>query len=402
MIPKTSYSDCTQNSPDLPEGSPRPTLWRRTSRLLGYLIFALLGSNGCGLPEPEPTSSTSQKITTSTSIMLGAYSGNQGWMMSQITDLESWQGRKNAVINLFTTWENNNTLMNNLFGIQLPNIWKNDNVPLITWDPSIGTSTPTNITAQIASGKYDRYINRWGDQLKLWLSGPDGIYGNADDRRAYLRLAHEMNGNWYPWGTQSATSAQDFISMWRRVVGILRSKQLDFRHIQWTFCANATDVGGIPVESYFPGDAYVDWVAIDGYNWGYSATWSHWQTPMEIFDAMRLRLRGISQRPLSITEIGSTTLNATGTDINGKSLFLQQVFSHATQNGFNQLVWFNEDKEQDWAVFGGRLGDTSITLGTNTYLAYDAYKTSQAALQWVSPAADNPRILTDAEFAGGL
>ena len=29
--------------------------------------------------------------------------------------------------------------------------------------------------------------------------GADGALGTADDRRAYMRWGHEMNGGWYPW-----------------------------------------------------------------------------------------------------------------------------------------------------------------------------------------------------------
>ena len=40
----------------------------------------------------------------------------------------------------------------------------------------------------ISNGTFDAYINAFSNRLKQWLAGPDGIYGNDDDRRAYLRL----------------------------------------------------------------------------------------------------------------------------------------------------------------------------------------------------------------------
>ncbi len=42
---------------------------------------------------------------------------------------------------------------------------------------------------------YDTYINQFGDRLKTWLAGNDGIFGNNDDRRAYLRLGMKSQRN---------------------------------------------------------------------------------------------------------------------------------------------------------------------------------------------------------------
>src|SRR5215212_8160490 len=96
------------------------------------------------------------------SVLLGVYYGNQGWNMTQVQDMESWQGKKHAVVNLFTNWCNDTALMNNLFTQQLPNIWNNQNVPMITWKPTVGNSsgcseitTPDDVEVQAANGAYD-------------------------------------------------------------------------------------------------------------------------------------------------------------------------------------------------------------------------------------------------------
>ncbi len=67
--------------------------------------------------------------------LLGVYYGNQGWKMDQVRDLERWQGKKHAVLNMFTNWCNRTKTLDNLFKQQLLNIWNNGNVPLITWEP---------------------------------------------------------------------------------------------------------------------------------------------------------------------------------------------------------------------------------------------------------------------------
>jgi hypothetical protein len=79
--------------------------------------------------------------------------------------------------------------MNNLFNIQLNNIWNNGSIPLITWElfQCGGVSQP-GIIKLVNTSLYDTYINQFGDHLETWLAGNDGIIGNNDDRRAYLRL----------------------------------------------------------------------------------------------------------------------------------------------------------------------------------------------------------------------
>lgn len=333
--------------------------------------------------------------------LLGIYYGNQGWKMEQVQAMESWQGKKHAVVNLFTDWTNTSKVMNNLFGQQLPNIWNNGNVPMVTWEPFTAAQTPNDVEVRIAAGQYDAYINTWAGKLKVFLSGPNGIYGDADDRRAYLRLGHEMNGNWYPWSPAvGGNSAADYVAMWRRVVGKFDALGLDATHLQWVWCVNADDVGGFTAESFYPGDAYVDWVAIDGYNWGASQTWSSWETPAQAYDDMKSRVRAISGKPLALTEFASTSATVTGVNVSAKSAWITDVFNYAALNQIKMLCWFNTDKETDWAAFGGANGDGQFKFGRTTYRTYAAYKAGVAASSVTASSPGNPRLITDAQFAG--
>src|SRR5689334_9640437 len=75
--------------------------------------------------------------------LLGVYYGNQGWKMEQVQAMESWQGKRHTVVNMFTNWCNQTKTMNNLFGQQLVNIWNNKNVPMVTWEPFLCNSAST-------------------------------------------------------------------------------------------------------------------------------------------------------------------------------------------------------------------------------------------------------------------
>ena len=106
--------------------------------------------------------------------------------MHEVDYLSSWTGKRPTVIVLFTDWCNGS--MYDLFNNQLNNIWNNNSIPLITWEPfGCGGASQPGIMKLVRSKFYDGYITQFGDQLRAWLAGNDGILGNADDRRAYLR-----------------------------------------------------------------------------------------------------------------------------------------------------------------------------------------------------------------------
>ncbi len=123
---------------------------------------------------------------------------------------------------------------------------------------------------------YDSYVQQFTSMLKIFISGPDGALGTFDDRRIYIRLAHQMNGDWYPWsattngvGIGAGNTVADHVAMWRHVHDIVENIGLKNTDVQWIFCANATDsANSHPMEAYYSGDAYVNWVGIDGYNFG--------------------------------------------------------------------------------------------------------------------------------------
>jgi len=339
--------------------------------------------------------------TTQAQTLLGVYYGNQGWKMDQVQALESWQGKKHAVVNLFTDWTSTTKVMNNLFGQQLPNIWNNGNVPMVTWEPFTGGQTPSDIEVRIAGGQYNPYITNWAGRMKAFLGGPDGVYGNGDDRRAYLRLGHEMNGNWYPWSPAVGNnSPADYVAMWIRVQGIFSGLQLDSAHLQWVWCVNADDVGGFTAEQFYPGDDHVDWVAIDGYNWGASQTWSTWESPAQIYDAMLARVRTKTAKPVALTEFASTSASGSGTSVPAKSAWISDLFAYAVSSQIKMLCWFNEDKETDWAMFGGANGDSTFKVGRTSYKTYAAYRAAVAVNVFATPTPTNPRRITDAQFAG--
>ncbi|CAF3779384.1 unnamed protein product [Rotaria socialis] len=327
--------------------------------------------------------------------MPAIYYGNQGWAMNDIQSFSSWVGKHPIVILLFTDWCNGS--MYNLFNYQLKNIWGNGSIPAITWEAfKCGGSSQPGIMSLVRNHTYDTYINQFGDYLAAWLAGMDGVLGNSDDRRAYLRLAHEMNGNWYPWSIGS--TPQDYVWVWHYIHDLFVNKSLDSTRLQWIWCVNNVDVGSYTAENYWVGEHYVDWMGIDGYNIGTSQSWSSWLNPNQIFDSMIARLQNLSStKPICINEYASTSL-VTGniSNITAKYDWLQQFCTYINNKQIIMTSYFNIDKETDWAIFGGVRGDSFF----GNHSAYTAYRDCLQSNDWIIINSTNPRLISDEEFSG--
>ena len=346
--------------------------------------------------------------------LLGVYYGDSGWHMQDVRNMEVWQGKKYAVVELFTNFCNSSSEMNNLFDKALVYIWNNHNIPVITWSPACGTA-PSNLDQLIANGNSDAYINAWADGLKRFLSGPDGVYGNSDDRRVYIRFAHEMNGTWYPWSANSSGQTPwNYIAMWRHVHNIFAAKGLGAYHVQWVWCVNTKDSGGkYTAEQYYPGNTYVDWIGIDGYNFGnvvYGSNVHTWKTPAEVFDNMVGRMRNLAAKPIGFMETASSPYYS-GWSIWAKSQWISNLYGYANSKGIKMVVWFNENPQTTgvqccyythWMTFAGTDGDSIYTILGSTYQIYGEYK-STMDLWWLKGTSPtNPRLLTTSQFHGVL
>jgi hypothetical protein len=145
-------------------------------------------------------------------------------------------------------------------------------VPVVTWEPwsSDGDSgEPLNMYGNpqrlILSGAYDEYIKSWAHGAKAYK------------KPFFLRFAHEMNGNWYPWGNHEPDSAENYKKMWIYVHNIFEDVGAD--NVIWVWGPNNTNPYGEThdVLNFYPGDEYVDWTAFSGFNWGTVYDHSIWK-----------------------------------------------------------------------------------------------------------------------------
>lgn len=209
-------------------------------------------------------------------------------------------------------------------------------VPLITWQPFLRGGENGYLLDYIASGGWDEYLHGWAREAKKC------------GKTVMIRWAHEFNGYWYPWSISSnGQDPQKFIKAWRHVVEIFRRDGA--KNVQWVWCpyhlSNPDEPWNDPLLAY-PGDDYVDWIGLDGYNWGTSQNWSEWLSFKSIYSSLiRIYSTAFPNKPIMIAEFASAE---EGGDKPAWIRELPQALSEMPQ--IKAVVWFNTKKETDWRV----------------------------------------------------
>jgi mannan endo-1,4-beta-mannosidase len=187
--------------------------------------------------------------------------------------------------------------------------------------------------------------------------------------------------------------------MFRHVHDIFEAQGIDSAHLQFMWVPNCS--GPYRAEDFYPGDAYVDWVGLDGYNFGtYSG--GKWMTPAYRLDNMVGRLKALTNKPIALAETGSSAHTSTGTSYSAKDQWIKDVFAYALQNDIRMVLYFNRDVGADFTMFGGSEGTGTYTYGTTKYNVFTGYKQAISPSSVIPSDPNNPRLLTDSQFAGKL
>jgi beta-mannanase len=234
-----------------------------------------------------------------------------------------------------------------------PDLWEIQSVlnsgfiPLITWEPwyrpqeLLGVTRPEDqpdfSLSEILSGRYDDYIWNWALDLKQ-ISGP-----------IFFRPMHEMNGNWYPWcGRVNGNKPEEFVEAWCYIKSIFNKIGNDQLIWVWSpYVHSVPNESGNEIRRYYPGPKEVDWVALDGYNWGNTQEWSRWQSFEEIFEKGYDHLTQLApEKPFMLAEVGCAE---EGGD---KAKWIERAFRILADKfpKIKALVWFNIKKECDWRI----------------------------------------------------
>lgn len=204
----------------------------------------------------------------------------------------------------------------------------NKRIPMIS---TLGFSGFPGLDA-INNGSFDTQLHAWALQAKT-IAVP-----------FFLRIMWEMNGSWTPYSvssfdpaTGSSNTAAEYISAWRHVVDVLRGDGATNAAMVWCPHWQGKPAGVGSWRQYYPGDAYVDWVCLDGYN----SDVAHWKNLAPII-GYGIYSDYASSKPIMVGETGvvedPATAGRKGQWISQAGTDIQTLFPDV-----RALVWFNKN-----------------------------------------------------------
>jgi hypothetical protein len=148
--------------------------------------------------------------------------------------------------------------------------------------PLVSLAT-TLAPAAILAGADDRQLTAFGRQL--------AAYGKP----VVLSVDPEGNGPWNSYGTQHATPGQ-YVAIYRHVHDVItKAGARDITWV-WTISNSPPITHESLLKSLYPGDAYVDWIGIDGYFVGSENSYQ------QVFTRVFNEARSFTGRPFLVTE----------------------------------------------------------------------------------------------------
>ncbi len=159
-----------------------------------------------------------------------------------------------------------------------------------------------------------------------------------------------MNGTWFPWAAGvNGNTAADYIAAWKHVHQIFT--QAGATNASWVWCPYVNPNSTLTdMSTLYPGDEYVDWTCLDGYNWGPSATPPRkWRSFSYLFGPS---YRQITEQiaPSKPLLVGETASSENG---GSKKEWIESAFASLPKEfpRIQGLIWFDkEDNGMDWPL----------------------------------------------------
>lgn len=325
------------------------------------------------LPETDPpisdAATTAAPVQPSASIYWGAYIDGVPASLAGLDRFESGVGKKVSIVHWGQSWARppSNPFQTDRFN----NVRNRGAIPMLDWGAwqlGAGTNQTDFRLATIAKGTYDGYLKQWASAAKAW------------GHPFFLRFGWEMNGNWqFPWSAQlNGNHPAEYVAAWRHIHDIF--VQQGATNATWVWCPNVASSQTTPLTELYPGDDYIDWTCLDGYNPGGSA--SNWQSFAQIFSGRDLggfnphdtygeMVTLAPSKPMMLGEVASS--ESGGSKAAWIRDMLQTVPTTYTQ--IRAVVWF------DWNG-----GDTTLNWPIDS---------SQDSLNAFASAISDPRYATN-------
>jgi Glycosyl hydrolase family 26 len=234
-------------------------------------------------------------------------------------------------------------------------------IPVLSWSSESIPATvnePQFRLADVLSGRYDGLIRRFAAAARRW------------GHPFFLRYDWEMNGNWFAWSERANGNHRgQFVAAWRHVHQIFTEEGAT--NATWVWCPNINLRQPLSaLTRVYPGDAYVDWTCVDGYNHGHTGAGSG---PWLGFDRLyrktyQMIVRHVApSKPMLIGEVASTVYG--GSKAAWITSMLRELPRRFPQ--IHGLLWLEQDNPPwHWVVNSSPAAAQAFSSGikTPTYL----------------------------------
>jgi hypothetical protein len=307
------------------------------------------GEAAASAPASPPAARPGPAAAVPSALYWGASIGSQltgvqaPWDMGAVTRFEQIAGKQVSLVNFFSPFANcaAECSFYKFPTGPMERIREYGAIPVLSWSSqSIPSSLeePDFQLADVVAGTYDVYIREFAEAAHAW------------GRPFFLRFNWEMNGRWFPWSEGvNGNQPGEFVAAWRHVHDIFASAGAD--NVTWVWCPNV-DPDGIFADlgSLYPGDKYVDWTGLDGYNWGLNpANPDRWRSFNDLYSTTYQRIVGsvAPEKPLLIGEMGSTEQGGSKASWIDEALTEIPIYYPEIRG----LLWFDTyDSGMDWPI----------------------------------------------------
>lgn len=260
-----------------------------------------------------------------------------------IRKFEDRTGNEADVVGLFANW----TMPFKYVQPNVTYIAKQGTVPMITWAPH-GLTTPQIVDGSATLWQADGEDRTVDEYIDSWARGVCDLATDSD-QTIMMRPMHEMNGGWFTWGTSwqaedgsRPNNHESYQKAWIKIHETFRD-ECSSEHVRFVWTTNQASVG--PNATYmgsYPGDKYVDYVGIDGYNWGGHADWG-WNSFDSIFRDAYCAVVSETDTPILIPEWGSVEKGG------NKSDWIANAFDAIESGKYSQVqgaIWLDVTKHE--------------------------------------------------------
>ena len=228
---------------------------------------------------------------------------------------------------------------------------------MITWEPlpqpniqNIGSPGPSAYD-NILSGQFDTLIDTCADELKAW-----------SNKTFLMRFMHEMNiadatwwaGQPYNLKPDGTGDTDKYKQVWRYVWQ--RFKDKGVKNVEWVWSPNYASNPNFAwndMNNYYPGDQYVDWIGLSGYNWMGAIPF---QSYSDLYNAALTDLQCRYAKPIMNAEMGSAPYSNGNDNPSSQEGWVADAYQRAqTFPLVRAVVWYND-------FSGNNLGGTDFRI----------------------------------------